>query len=563
MPILATGVGGANPVEITVQADKPEDAICANDLNRLKALISGIGWDGVSADIEGSLADIGIQYARMINRFKDIKWKNAPSTAWVDKDGKLQFSYDHPAMIAASARRSGAGLHLVFAENVPSALRADNLSPKPHEAVPRHNEYADFVANAIHSLALSVSDQRETIYIEVGNEPDTPGYWYGNLTYTGKFDRYMQAYKTVVEGVRRYEAAHSAAKGGARIRVGGPAATAYSFMLHVGDWGSQPAPSFNWVHRFISTCARENIRMDYVSYHAYANWHPVTASVGYRSFPNLTRTLDLIRLWRDVLLPEAEILVTEWGMDSTRNGAGARQNFTHVGAAQSMAMLNIMLEAGVNRAIYLMARVPPLTDDCEWPAFFTQRGEAAPVWHLFGWIHQMQGRRVRVGQPSLGVVPDMTTPGIFAVANAPSGSGSILIWNTRWFLNPDDRNAEGWSDAREIDLRLTLDGMSAPVEFSTASLDASTCPPLAIKPISKAELGNINRGERLVPRPEIMRTQPMNSSSVSGHTLALRLPKESVVLVKWESNTPVSTDDKTKISIPDEQKQGGTHLGRM
>ncbi len=520
------------PVEITLHADKREDTVSENDIVRLKAIAGGVSWEGVSPDILDPLADIGLQYARMSSRLGDRPWKNAPSSAWIDANGKLNFSYDYAAMIAAPARRIGAGLHLLLTENVPAVLRADNLSPKAHEAVPKHEEYADFVSGALHALALESPDKQspETIYVEVGNEPDTPGYWYQNRPYEEKFDRYMKAYRTVLEGVRRYEAEHPKEKGGARIRVGGPAATAFSFMINVS--GQKSAPPFNWVHRFIKTCSDENLRMDFVSFHAYANWNPVSAHIGHRTFPNLANSLETIRLWRDMWRPEAEFLVTEWGLDSTRAGAGARQNFTHVAAAQSMAMLDIMLRSQVNRGVFLLAHLPPLTDDCYWPTLFTQRGEPTPVWHLLGWINQLHGHRLRVARNHGDSTS--TTPGILASHDPNTGSGSAILWNTKWYLNPNDRMAPGWTEAEDIDIQISLKGLGdASTEFSSAIINADTCPAPEVKAISKEEQSLINRGERLVPRPRILTANPLPKENIVGNTLTLRLPKESVTLLKW------------------------------
>lgn len=83
-------------------------------------------------------------------------------------------------------------------------------------------------------------DEVAAWYFEVWNEPNID-FWVGNP----KFDSYMHLYAEGARAVKRVSS---------RLRVGGPAT-------------AQAA----WIDRFIEACVQQNIPVDFVSTHAYAN----------------------------------------------------------------------------------------------------------------------------------------------------------------------------------------------------------------------------------------------------------------------------------------------------
>lgn len=184
---------------------------------------------------------------------------------------------------------------------MPSALGPDLTGPPANYA-----DWQAVVRATIEHVSGPAGLNLADVYYEVWNEPDLFGQW---KTYGPK--NYLTLYEF-------------AAKGAAQARVtqpfhfGGPATTA------MYD---------NWVKRFFDHTAKNNLRVDFYSWHQYSDQPADYLEDIIQFYKNLQTYPDYIRT--------IELVFSEWGIDSQNRPAYD----TNVAAAHAVAAMSFTLPA--------------------------------------------------------------------------------------------------------------------------------------------------------------------------------------------------------------------------
>lgn len=152
----------------------------------------------------------------------------------------------------------------------------------------------------VKSLVETVSGRNNMniagVYYEVWNEPDGPGF--GNFSVGGGKDYYL-LYKNTLQAVQSAQNVNS-------FKVGGPALADLRRCVGGGLFTCQTF----WLDKFLELVSRDNLRLDFVSWHKYALKlsdynEDVNFILGiYKKYPNL---------------PPSEKIITEWGSDPARS----------------------------------------------------------------------------------------------------------------------------------------------------------------------------------------------------------------------------------------------------
>ncbi|MDP4031068.1 MAG: hypothetical protein U1C50_00700 [Patescibacteria group bacterium] len=197
------------------------------------------------------------------------------------------------------------------------------------------------------------------VYYEVWNEPDLFGSWK-----TSGDKNYLQLYRVSAQ-------AADAAINTQTFKLGGPATT-----------GAYP----NWIEALLNLVDRENLRLDFVSWHRYS-WESGAISAD----------VDLINrlLEPHPRLALKEKLVTEWGPDPQNNPAYDNK----LGASHLLVTVRDML-GKVHKAFNFEVMDG---QDPAGQAFWGRYGllthhsagaQAKPRYNLLLWLNQLQGQRL-------------------------------------------------------------------------------------------------------------------------------------------------------------------------
>jgi hypothetical protein len=158
-------------------------------------------------------------------------------------------------------------------------------------------------ASAIRQTIQHYSSQYPNLYYEVYNEPDLFGQW---KTYSSK--NYLNLYRPV---------SHIAQELSPQLKpfkIGGPATTA----LYK-----------NWVNKFLETITKENLRLDFYSWHRYSlNPH------------QFTKDIETFNQWLEnhpQQMPNLELFITESGPDSENNSIYDQ----NLAAAHALSVINL------------------------------------------------------------------------------------------------------------------------------------------------------------------------------------------------------------------------------
>lgn len=155
----------------------------------------------------------------------------------------------------------------------------------------------------------------EDIYYEVWNEPDHENF--GGWSLWGGEKDYKTLYYYAVKGANAAENVH-------RFLIGGPATTA----LYK-----------NWIQIFADFIIKNNLRIDFLSWHHYSK----KPDDFYQDIENLNRWLTDNRYLRFRYLPK---IISEWGYDSNPNPLAD----TNLGAAHTIAAIRNLVEQQVELA---------------------------------------------------------------------------------------------------------------------------------------------------------------------------------------------------------------------
>lgn len=414
---------------IWIKADSAWSVTGKDDLQRLKRLASGVGYEfEPNADTGAALMRIGIKTIRCINV--------DPLPGTFDTQGKftageLPFLNHHLDM----CRAVGAKPHIIIATGIHPDLQVKEKDVKGKD---------ESVMGMIHSTIFGPTDwvkfqnyceaYFEHVLItkkfpdaefEVANEPDIGGATYPfppkpSMGSRALYEAYFNLYKNVAIAAESFEKKHP----GMKIRLGGPA-IAWAFTFKYGD--------FNWAERFLRDCSEQKIKLDFIGIHYYGNISSLDGEYP-TNFPSFTQMLTVTKAARDKYCSGVPIWFTEWGPSYTvDNSIPSSVNANHVGAAWSAAFLNVMLQCGVDGALYLVTTDLRQQIDGKWenvwgwPSMFvnpTVFGKAYPKapFHLFEMISKLEGHRIEASRGK-------ETVNCFASADKDKKKITLLIWN--------------------------------------------------------------------------------------------------------------------------------------
>ena len=187
-----------------------------------------------------------------------------------------------------------------------------------------------------------------------------------------------------------------------------------------------------------------------------------------------------------------------------------------------------MLQHRVDRALFLIARLPPLAGDCHWPALFSQKGESMPVYHVLAWITQQARQRAAATWDR----EPKTLKAVCAVN--PDGSGTAILWNTRWTHSGDDRTP-GRSEAQPATVSLAIPTVAPALQVRSWVID-DRYPAIDVRALTPQQVARMRRGEPLIerdPQPllDVDRTETRHDGQVAVDGLQMRA--ESVRFVTW------------------------------
>ena len=400
-----------------------------NDLAQLKQLALGVGWEfSPNAATTAKLKEIGIRKIRCINVDMLPGKFDEKGNYIVDRSqtGRLDAHL-------ATCRQIGAIPHIIIAQNLPKQIRrivaADsdegrvmglqrNQTVGPTDYTLFRNYQLAFFEHVLVALGC-----RNAVF-EAFNEPDIGGV----VSPTPKppargsaelYDAMFKLYREISNAARIFEQRHPDIP----LKLGGPALS-WAFTFRFG--------SFNWGERFVRDVAKEKLKLDFIGVHFYGN---ITSLRGeYKSlYPPFTEMLGGLKRIRDQYLPGVPIQINEWGPSYHVNlTPQSMVNADHVGAAWSAEFLTVMLEEGVDEALYLVTTDLQQNKDGKpeniwgWCSLFTNPnvyGKAFPkaAFHLLKMISMLEGSRVESTRSG--------SLGSFAAADPGTGTLRILAWN--------------------------------------------------------------------------------------------------------------------------------------
>ncbi len=414
---------------IWVKAGSSWSVTGGDDLQQLKHLASGVGWEfEPNADTDAALQRVGIKTIRCINV--------DPLGGKFDEKGNfIVGTNDKLDAHLRLCRKIGANPHVIIAVTLHPdlALKAEDVKDKSESIMglvssatlgptnwPKFRNYIEACFEYV-----MVTNGFKDAEFEVSNEPDTGGkvYPYPPLPAPGSralYEAYFNLYKNIAMAAESFEVKHQ----GTNLRLGGPA-LAWAFTYKFGD--------FNWAERFIRDCGEQKVKLDFVGLHYYGNISSLDGQ--YPSiYPSFTDMYRVTEKARDEYCPGVPIYFTEWGPSYiTDNSEPSAINANNMGAAWSAAFLNVMLQCKVDSALYLTTtdlrardKDGKWEDIWGWPTMFVNPSvlgtyPKAPF-HVFDMISRMQGHRVEATRGS-------DTVNCIASADANEKKVAMLVWN--------------------------------------------------------------------------------------------------------------------------------------
>lgn len=419
---------------ILVKATEPWSVTGKSDVQQLKHLASGVGWDfGANAATTAGLKELGIKTVRCIN---------VGLPGHFDKSGKYRVDEKARTRIfynLATCREIGASPHICIANasDLEDELRvtAKNIPDSPQKKEFMGNVTADIYGPSnwekfqnwceAYFEYVIITQKFPDARFEVGNEPDIGGSFVPFPPKPARgsaalYDAYFKLYQNVAEAAGRFEKNHP----GVKVKLGGPA-LAWAFTFKFGD--------FNWSERFLRDCSEKKVKLDFIGLHSYGNLCSLNGEypANYPSFKDMLKTTLAAR---DRYCPGVPVWFTEWGASYNTD---ASINADHVGAAWTAAFLNTLLENRVDGALYLVTT--DLLNQAKdgkgadiksmgWPALFMNPdlfdGRAVPKapCHVFSMISRLEGERCESSRGAKSV-------NSFVSADKNKHTITAIIWN--------------------------------------------------------------------------------------------------------------------------------------
>lgn len=267
------------------------------------------------------------------------------------------------------------------------------------------------------------NDPLPEVLVEVENEADThTSAWWINGTYgmgsTSMYNGYYNLYKYWADALEL-----ASTQTIRPLRIGGPAATCYTF-----HWGS-----FNWMSKLAADCATNNVRLDDLSIHMYGNGADIlnfTNTDG--AFPNLQGQISFLKNALETNgLDQARVSITEWGPSWVISPPSAPQgqiNASNIGAAWTAGCLTDFLGNGLDKAVFLTMRDNYYQTygnmNWIWCSYLSADGQYfKPAYNVFHMFKMMEGKRVNV----TGAGGNIGT-----LAASSSNQVAVLAYNFNW-----------------------------------------------------------------------------------------------------------------------------------
>lgn len=417
---------------IQVKTSAPWSVTGEDDLARLQWLMQGVGWEfDPTAETTAFLKKIGTKRIRCINV--------DPLDGAFGEDGS--FTVGDPKRLLShlnTCREIGASPHVILAVRVHKdlLLKTEDLQQEQEGQMGQHNKKKEsYGPNDWEKFQKYCREVFEYVLIEqgfadacfeVGNEPDI-----GGTIHTAppspangsraRYEGYWQIYQNVAEAARSFEQEHP----DKRVTLGGPA-LAWAFTFRYGD--------FNWADRFLQDCAENNTKLDYLGVHFYGNISSLNGEYP-ANFPSFRQMLAQTTASRDQFFPGLPIWMTEWGASYQGGGDASVVNSDHIGAAWSMAFLEMMLQSRIDNALFLITTDGrrPLKDNPKeyenwwgWPSLFVNpkifgKAYPKPTAHVFDMISRLHGQRVEATRG--------TEVNSFVVADPSAKTVQALLWS--------------------------------------------------------------------------------------------------------------------------------------
>lgn len=434
--LFLCGVAGVAALLLTGAEIRVNPAMVQNlspsgdDLAQLKKLTLGAGWEfSPNEETTAALKRVGVRKIRCIN-------VDLLPGSFDDKGNYLVDRTQATRLDAhlATCRETGAIPHIIIGQRLPEAIRnvirpdSDEgriMGLKRNQTVgpTDYEKYRNYQLAFFEHVMITLGC-RNAVF-EAFNEPDIGGVPSPTAKIPARgsaelYDAMFRLYREISAAARLFEQRHPDAP----LTLGGPA-LAWAFTFRFG--------SFNWGERFIQDTAKEKLKLDFIGVHFYGN---ITSLYGeypmpYPPFPEM---LGSLKRARDKALPGVPIQINEWGASYHVNTTEqALVNADHIGAAWSAEFLKIMLEEGVDDALYLVTtdlaqpgKDGKLENVWGWCSLFTNPKACGKAWpkaafHLFRMVSALEGRRVESTRSG--------TLNSFAAADPATGKLRILVWN--------------------------------------------------------------------------------------------------------------------------------------
>jgi beta-xylosidase len=193
-------------------------------------------------------------------------------------NGKLTYNWEKLDRVVDDILAAGA-IPFFSLSYMPAVISsADSVSPPAN-----WNDWAAVVKATIEHFSGRKGKNLSGVYYEVWNEPDLFGQWTLN-----KKPNYLLLYTYSVQGA-------SQVKNTNPFKIGGPAIT---------------DPKERWLLQFLDYVDKNNLRLDFISWHRYARRVEI--------FENDLKELNAW-LWQKPQFLHTEKIITEWGSDSNNN----------------------------------------------------------------------------------------------------------------------------------------------------------------------------------------------------------------------------------------------------
>jgi hypothetical protein len=428
--------GDIRNVKLLIDPTTPVSVTGGNDLAHFQYLASGVGWEfEPNAETTARLREIGIQSLRHIN--VDIRTRDQ---GFFDSNGKFIITNaERLDKEFNTVREIGTTPHIILGLHLHEDLivTVDDIPPEDKERFMGllqnttfgPNDYGKFqnYLEAVFEYVL-ITQGFPSDRFELGNEPDIGGTPHPfppkpAMGTKALYDGYFELYRAASKAARNVEMRNP----GIKVQLGGPALS-WAFTFRFGD--------FNWLEKFLYDVNKEQLKLDFISVHYYGN-HSSLKGEYTAGYPPFTKLLETTFAARDKYTPGVPVWITEWGPSyHTKNVEYAMVNANNIGAAWAVKFIDLMLESGIDGALYLVTtdlRQAGAGGNWEnvwgWPSLFVNPhvfGKPYPkaLYHVFDMISRLEGERISAEIRWSDAI------GSFVTLSEQNNKIMALVWNS-------------------------------------------------------------------------------------------------------------------------------------